>query len=68
MPTLLTVGSLIHLWIIPFMRRLHPAGGVYPEPGRRTQHERTAKAARLERSEDVPVPKNGEVVVEQNRG
>jgi hypothetical protein len=33
------------------MLRLHPAGAVYLEPCRRTQHERIAKTARPERSE-----------------
>jgi len=37
------IGFLIHLWITPFMLRLHPAGYA--------QHERTSKPARPERSE-----------------
>src|SRR5512132_54590 len=37
-----TYRSLIHLWIMPFMLRLHPAGYA--------QHERTSHPARPERS------------------
>ena len=37
-----SIGLLIHLWITPFMLRLHPAGYA--------QHERASTTARPERS------------------